>query len=57
MARENKIKAGKVKKMTIRIPTYQYEWLKSRSGNTKGTDAFESMGSIISQAINEFMTS
>lgn len=57
MARENKEKTGKVKKITIRIPFYQYQWLKARSNNTRGTDDFESMSYIISEAIKTYMTS
>lgn len=57
MARENKEKTGKVKKVTIRIPSYQYQWLKARSNNTRGTNDFESMNYIITEAINTYMTS
>lgn len=52
---ENKEKLGKTIRFSIRLPKYQHKWLKSRSESTKGTENFESMNSIISDAIKEYM--
>lgn len=55
MARENKEKIGKTVRFSIRLPYYQHKWIKSRSESTKGTNNFESMNKIISEAIKEYM--
>lgn len=55
MARINKEKTGETIRFSIRLPYYQHMWLKSRSESTKGTDEFESMNKIISEAIKEYM--
>ena len=52
---ENKEKLGKTVRCSIRLPKYQHKWLKNRSESTKGTENFESMNSIISDAIEEYM--
>lgn len=52
---ENKEKLGKTVRFSIRLPKYQHKWLKNRSESTKGTENFESMNSIISNAIEEYM--
>lgn len=51
----NKEKEGLTVRFSIRLPRYQHEWLKNRSIQTKGGNDFESMNSIISEAIDEFM--
>lgn len=52
---ENKEKMGKTIRFSIRLPKYQHQWVKNRSESTKGTNDFESMNSIISDAIKEYM--
>lgn len=52
---ENKEKLGKTIRFSIRLPKYQHQWVKNRSESTRGTDNFESMNSIISDAIEEYM--
>lgn len=52
---ENKEKTGKTIRFSIRLPKYQHKWLKNRSDSTRGTESFESMNSIISNAIEEYM--
>lgn len=52
---ENKEKLGKTIRFSIRLPKYQHQWVKNRSESTKGTENFESMNSIISDAIQEYM--
>lgn len=52
---ENKEKLGKTIRFSIRLPKYQHQWVKNRSESTRGTDNFESMNSIISDAIQEYM--
>lgn len=53
--RINKEKAGLTKRFSIRLPIYQYNWVSLRMKSTKGTDNFESMNTIIKQAIDYFM--
>ena len=53
--RENKEKEGKTIRFSIRLPKYQHMWVKSRSENTRGTQDFESMNKIISEAIDYYM--
>lgn len=55
MARENKEKLGKTIRFSVRLPYYQHKWLKSRSESTKGTNNFESMNEIISQALEYYI--
>lgn len=52
---ENKEKLGKTIRFSIRLPKYQHQWVKNRSESTRGTENFESMNSIISDAIQEYM--
>ena len=52
---ENKEKLGKTIRFSIRLPKYQHQWVKNRSESTRGTENFESMNSIISDAIEEYM--
>lgn len=51
----NKEKSGKTIRFSVRLPYYQHRWLKARSESTKGTDDYESMNEIISQAIKYYM--
>lgn len=53
--RENKEKLGKTIRFSIRLPKYQHIWLKNRSENTKGSTEYESMNTIISEAIDNYM--
>ena len=53
--RENKEKTGKTIRFSIRLPKYQHIWIKNRSYGTKGTNDFESMNRIISEAIDYYM--
>lgn len=55
MPRENKEKAGKVIRFSVRLPIYQHKWLKARSNSTKGTDNFISINKIIEEAVDEYI--
>ena len=53
--RTNKEKTGEAIRFSIRIPAYQHIWLKNRSTKSKVEDEFESMNSIIVEAIDHYM--
>lgn len=52
---ENKERLGKTVRFSIRIPKYQHIWLKNRSECSKNTETYESMNTIIVEAIEEYM--
>ena len=51
----NKEKVGKTIRFSVRLPDYQHRWLKARSESTKGTNNFESMNEIISEALKYYI--
>lgn len=51
----NKEKVGKTIRFSVRLPDYQHRWLKARSESTKGTNNFESMNEIISEAVKYYI--
>lgn len=55
--RINKEKAGITVRFSIRLPRYEHTWLSERSEKTRGTDNFESMNTIIKDAIDYYMKS